>query len=82
MLFIPLFKSRHLKLFTMENRQQLRQLLLEQLEGRQAHVDFRTAVKGLKLKDVGTRPSGFDHNSYHIGQIVQLRKVMGLWQPL
>lgn len=46
-----------------------------------------TADLGKLLKGFGNTPLGrgiiieFQHNGYHIGQIVLLRKILGLWPP-
>lgn len=52
----------------MKNQLRVRELLLEQLSGKNAHVDFQRAVEGLTLKDVGIKPNSFP---YTIWQLVE-----------
>jgi hypothetical protein len=44
----------------------LREHVVKLLEGRQAHVDFETAVKGLPVALRGKRPKGAEHSPWEI----------------
>jgi uncharacterized damage-inducible protein DinB len=56
----------------MKNQSPLKNLLLEQFEGRNAHIDFTKAIEGLKLNDVGTRPEKLPHSIWELAQHIRL----------
>lgn len=56
----------------MKNQLRIRELLLEQLSGGNAHVDFQRAVKGLDLKDVGRKPDTFPHTIWQLVEHIRI----------
>lgn len=56
----------------MNNQSRIRELLLEQLSGKNAHVDFQRAVEGLELEDVGRKPDGFPHTIWELVEHIRI----------
>jgi len=56
----------------MREQQRLRELLLEQFEGGNAHISFNRAIKGLKFKDVGIRPEGLPHSIWELAEHIRI----------
>lgn len=50
----------------------VRSLLLEQLEGRNAHVDFKQAVQGLTFKQAGIRVEGVPHTIWELIEHIRI----------
>jgi uncharacterized damage-inducible protein DinB len=50
----------------------VRSLLLEQLEGRNAHVDFNQAVQGLTFKQAGIRVEGAPHTIWELIEHIRI----------
>lgn len=50
----------------------VRSLLLEQLEGRNAHVDFNQAVQGLTFKQAGIRVEGIPHTIWELVEHIRI----------
>lgn len=56
----------------MGNQTRIRELLQEQLSGKNAHVDFQRAVEGLRLKDVGRKPESFPHTIWELVEHIRI----------
>jgi len=56
----------------MNNQSRIRQLLLEQLSGRNAHVDFEKAVEKLSLSDLGVKPENFPHTIWELVEHIRI----------
>lgn len=56
----------------MKDQDRVRKLLLEQLTGRNAHVDFETAVDNLSITDVGVKPDNFPHNIWELVEHIRI----------
>lgn len=56
----------------MTDQSRLRNLLVEQLSGRHAHVDFKQAVDGVSLKEVGICPDGFPHSIWELVEHIRI----------
>lgn len=56
----------------MESEKTVRELLLEQLEGRNAHVDFDQAVQGLTYKQTGIRVEGLPHTIWDLIEHIRI----------
>jgi len=56
----------------MEDQSRVRELLLEQLTGRNAHVNFETAVEGLSLENTGNKPDGFSHTIWELVEHIRI----------
>jgi uncharacterized damage-inducible protein DinB len=56
----------------MSNQSRIRRLLLEQLSGKNAHVDFQRAVEDLELKDVGRKPESFPHTIWELVEHIRI----------
>lgn len=50
----------------------VRSLLLEQLEGRNAHVDFNQALQGLTFKQAGIRVEGIPHTIWELVEHIRI----------
>lgn len=50
----------------MEQTKAIRELLLEQLQGKNAHVDFDQAVQGLTFKQAGIDVEGLPHTAWDL----------------
>ncbi|TYP93674.1 DinB superfamily protein [Fodinibius salinus] len=50
----------------MKAQKTVRELLLEQLEGNQAHVDFDQAVQGVSYKQTGIKVEGVPHTIWEL----------------
>jgi hypothetical protein len=50
----------------MAKKDALRKNVLELLEGRGAHVDFETAMKGFPPERAGEKPAGFPHSAWQL----------------
>jgi DinB superfamily len=48
----------------MDQNKSLRQLLVKQLDGNEAHASFDDAVKGMPAAQQGTRPKGVEHSPW------------------
>lgn len=56
----------------MKDQSRLRELLLEQLTGRNAHAGFDRSVKGLKLQDVGIQPDNLPHSIWELVEHIRI----------
>jgi len=56
----------------MDDQSRLKELLLEQLDGGNAHIEFSDAIKGLKIHDVGIRPDNLPHSIWELVEHVRL----------
>lgn len=56
----------------MKDQSRLKQLLLEQLTRRNAHILFDDAVGGLDPKDIGTRPQGLPHSIWELAEHIRI----------
>ena len=56
----------------MGSEKTLRSLLLEQLEGRNAHVGFNQAVQGLTFKQSGIRVEGIPHTIWELIEHIRI----------
>lgn len=56
----------------MESEKTIRELLLEQLEGRNAHVDFNQAVQGLTYKQTGIQVEGLPHTIWDLIEHIRI----------
>lgn len=56
----------------MNGQSRIRKLLLEQLSGRNAHVDFDRAVENLVIKDVGIRPNRLPHSIWELVEHIRI----------
>ncbi len=74
MLFLPTLEVAILTLISsvMQDPKRLRELLLEQLKGRNAHIDFEQAVEGLRLEEVGIRPEGLPHSIWELVEHIRI----------
>ena len=50
----------------------VRELLLEQLEGKHAHVDFNQAVQGLTYKQAGIKVEGLPHTIWQLIEHIRI----------
>jgi uncharacterized damage-inducible protein DinB len=55
----------------MENQERLRELLLEQFEGRNAHLPFSRVVEGLNIDEVSIRPEGLPHSVWELAEHIR-----------
>ena len=56
----------------MKDQSRIRELLLEQLSGKNAHVNFDEAVDGLSLSDVGAKPDNFPHTIWELVEHIRI----------
>lgn len=56
----------------MESEKTVRALLLEQLEGKNAHVDFNQAVQGLTYKQSGIKVEGMPHTIWELIEHIRI----------
>lgn len=56
----------------MDEQSKLRNLLVKQLAGRHAHVDFKQAVEGLPFNQVGVCPDGFPHTIWELAEHIRI----------
>ena len=56
----------------MASEKTTRELLLEQLEGRNAHVDFDQAVQGLTFKQTGIKVEGLPHTIWELIEHIRI----------
>ena len=56
----------------MNDQSRVRELLLEQLNGRNAHVDFWNAVKDLSMDDLGVKPQNFTHTIWELVEHIRI----------
>ena len=56
----------------MQSEKDIRALLLEQLEGRNAHVDFNQAIQGLTFKQSGIRVEGIPHTIWELIEHIRI----------
>lgn len=56
----------------MASEKNIRELLLEQLEGRNAHVDFGQAVQGLTYKQAGIKVEGLPHTIWELVEHIRI----------
>jgi uncharacterized damage-inducible protein DinB len=56
----------------MTSEKTVRELLLEQLEGRNAHVDFDQAVQGLTYKQTGIKVEGLPHTIWELIEHIRI----------
>lgn len=50
----------------------IRELLLEQLEGKNAHVDFNQAVQGITYKQAGIKVEGLPHTIWELIEHIRI----------
>ncbi len=55
----------------MKNQERIRELLLEQFEGRNAHLPFSQVVEGLSVEETGIRPEGLPHSVWELAEHVR-----------
>lgn len=60
------------KLMVMKSEKTVRELLLEQLQGRNAHVDFNQAVQGLTYKQSGILVEGLPHTIWDLIEHIRI----------
>lgn len=56
----------------MDDQSAIRELLIEQMTGRHAHVSFDQAIKGLQISDVGSRPEGLPHSIWELVEHIRI----------
>ncbi len=56
----------------MASEKTVRALLLEQLEGRNAHIDFNQAVQGLTYKQTGIKVEGLPHTIWELIEHIRI----------
>lgn len=56
----------------MNDQSRIRELLLEQLNGRNAHVDFQKAVENLSITDLGIKPEQFPHTIWELVEHIRI----------
>lgn len=56
----------------MNDQSRIRELLLEQLTGRNAHVDFQKAVENLSMSDLGKKPEHFPHTIWELVEHIRI----------
>lgn len=56
----------------MKDQDRVRELLLEQLSGRNAHVDFKKSVDNLSITDVGVKPDNFPHTIWELVEHIRI----------
>lgn len=56
----------------MNDQSRIRELLLEQLSGRNAHVDFEKSVDGLSMNDLGEKPDNFPHTIWELVEHIRI----------
>ena len=56
----------NVKLGAMNNDAELRKQLVKLLEGRQAHLDFATALKDFPVEEAGSKPGGVPHSGWQL----------------
>lgn len=56
----------------MDDQLRMRELLLEQMSGRNAHVDFSTSVDGLNLDEVTQKVPGFVHTIWELVEHIRI----------
>ena len=56
----------------MNDQSRIRELLLEQLSGRNAHVDFQKAVEGLPMSELGKKPEQFPHTIWELVEHIRI----------
>lgn len=56
----------------MASEKTIRELLLEQLEGRNAHVDFDQALQGLTYKQTGIKVEGLPHTIWELIEHIRI----------
>ncbi|MDZ7716444.1 MAG: DinB family protein [Balneolaceae bacterium] len=56
----------------MSDQSRIRELLLEQMSQRNAHVDFQRAVEGLSIEETGLKPEGFDHSIWELVEHIRV----------
>jgi hypothetical protein len=54
------------------NTKTIRELLLEQLEGKHAHVDFNQAVQGVTYKQSGIKVEGLPHTIWQLIEHIRI----------
>jgi hypothetical protein len=56
----------------MNPSQRIRQLLVEQLSGGQAHIGFKESIDGLLFEEVGVRPQGLRHSIWELAEHIRI----------
>lgn len=56
----------------MKDQSRIRELLLEQLTGRNAHVDFETAVDNLTVEEAGAKPENFPYTIWELVEHIRI----------
>lgn len=56
----------------MNSRKPVRDLLIEQLEGRNAHVDFTQAVQGITYRQAGIKVEGLPHTIWELVEHIRI----------
>jgi len=56
----------------MQSEKSIQDLLIEQLEGRNAHVEFSQAVQGLTYKQTGISVEGLPHTIWELIEHIRI----------
>lgn len=56
----------------MKDQTRLRELILEQLTGRNAHVDFDRSIQSLNIKEIGIRPEKLPHSIWELVEHIRI----------
>lgn len=56
----------------MDSQSKVRSLLLEQLEGQNAHINFERAVEGVPFEDLGKQPAGLPHSIWELAEHIRI----------
>ena len=56
----------------MSNQDRIRELLLEQMTGQNAHLGFKKSVEGLKFDELGLKHKGFDHSIWELVEHIRI----------
>lgn len=56
----------------MSNRKSLSELLIEQLEGKNAHVDFNQAIQGVTWQQAGIKVEGAPHTIWELVEHIRI----------
>lgn len=56
----------------MKNQRAIRKLLIEQLEGRNAHVDFNQAVQGITCRQAGIKVENAPHTIWELVEHIRI----------
>lgn len=56
----------------MKDQSRIRELLLEQLTGKNAHVDFETAIDNLTMEEAGAKPENFPYTIWELVEHIRI----------